>query len=150
MENKYFINHHELDKRVLLRFKVLSEYTELFFYCLAINFAFVKLIRLFCNFENGIYTINVIISPNIKETTSTPTNWTKISITEKYRLYVRLPIHWLKNVKWIKYVQNEILAIKLNNFVSIVSMTNEFLQPSKDGKTVNASAITKKSLADDW
>jgi len=46
-------------------------------------------------------------------------------------------------------VQKDILAIKLNNLVSIVKNIIECKQPSNDGKMVNVRPITKNSFAND-
>jgi hypothetical protein len=43
-------------------------------------------------------------------------------------------------------VQNDIFAIKLNKFVSIKNMTNEFLHPKKEGRIVNVKPNTKRNL----
>lgn len=52
--------------------------------------------------------------------------------------------------KCIKYVQNDILAMKLNNFVSIVNFTSDVLEPNKDGSNVRYNANTKKNLPVAW
>ena len=52
-------------------------------------------------------------------------------------------------VKWIKYVQNDILAMKLNSLVSMVKNIIDCKDPSKDGKIINVRPITKKSFAND-
>jgi hypothetical protein len=44
-------------------------------------------------------------------------------------------------------VQNDILAIKLNSFVSIEKRTRDYFDPSKDGKIAKDRPMTKTTLA---
>ena len=52
--------------------------------------------------------------------------------------------------KCSKYVQNDILAIKLNKFVSNKFWINEFLKPKIDGNIVKKRDKTKINLAKAW
>lgn len=49
------------------------------------------------------------------------------------------------SVKWIKYVQNDIFAIKLNNFVSIVKRTILSI-PKSDGKIIKVKPIINNNF----
>lgn len=86
------------------------------------------------------------MSPKNNEIIKSPQYTGKAGKIVKYWLYDLLLTQIEMIFKCIKYVQNDILAMKLNNFVSIVNFTSEVLEPNKDGNNVRYNVNTKKNL----